>query len=142
MTPVRPDVPSRPYPPAGPEQVDRQVQGRLRVGEAWLSAGRVLAAHRVAAGLTQHNLAGLVPWSRSTIANVERGRQNVPDAFWAQCDAVVHAGGRLTAAAADARSLARVHAQQVAASRSAVPQMRWCRCGGLLRVPVGVGWPG
>ncbi len=43
--------------------------------------GRLLAKHRQAAGLNQHQLAPHTHYGRSTIANGETGRQNVPRDF-------------------------------------------------------------
>jgi transcriptional regulator with XRE-family HTH domain len=40
--------------------------------------GRLLARYRKAAGFNQHELAPRTHYGRSTIANVETGRQNVP----------------------------------------------------------------
>lgn len=64
---------------------------RLRLREL----GRALAAHRRAAGLNQFALATAVHYTRSTVANVEVGRQNAPLHFWQQCDEVLNAGGAL-----------------------------------------------
>src|SRR5215475_856247 len=60
--------------------------------------GRLLAKHRQAAGLNQHQLAPHAHYSRSTIANVETGRQNVPRDFWERCDQALDARGGLLAA--------------------------------------------
>ncbi len=57
--------------------------------EAWRALGRQLSACRKAAGLNQERLAALADYSRSTIANVETGRQRVGADFWARCDAVL-----------------------------------------------------
>jgi len=43
--------------------------------------GAELAAYRAAAGYNQARLAQLTAYSRSTIANVETGRQRVPREF-------------------------------------------------------------
>ncbi|MFF4879465.1 helix-turn-helix domain-containing protein [Micromonospora sp. NPDC000668] len=64
----------------------------------WLPLGRQLARLRVAAGFTQHSLAPLLHYGRSTIANVEVGRQRAPRRFWERCDEVLDAGGQLVAA--------------------------------------------
>jgi transcriptional regulator with XRE-family HTH domain len=55
--------------------------------------GRLLAKYRLAAGLNQHELAPHTHYGRSTVANVETGRQNVPRSFWERADAVLHANG-------------------------------------------------
>lgn len=59
--------------------------------------GRALAALRDAAGYTQDTFAPLTGYSRSTLANVETGRQRAPRGFWIRCDSLLTAGGRLTA---------------------------------------------
>ncbi|MBN1173833.1 MAG: helix-turn-helix domain-containing protein [Micromonosporaceae bacterium] len=53
--------------------------------------GRRLASCRQAAGLNQTRMAELVRYSRSTVANVETGRQAAPRDFWSRCDAVLSA---------------------------------------------------
>jgi transcriptional regulator with XRE-family HTH domain len=58
--------------------------------------GRQLAALRDAAGLTQHDLAPLVGYGRSTIGTVEIGKQRVPRRFWMRCDEIFATGGVLT----------------------------------------------
>jgi tetratricopeptide (TPR) repeat protein len=62
---------------------------------AWVELGRQLAASRQAAGLSQHGLAALADYSRSTIANVETGRQHVPRRFWQSCDSALGTGTAL-----------------------------------------------
>lgn len=57
--------------------------------------GHQLAAFRQAAGYNQRQFAPLTHYGRSTIANVEVGRQNVPRSFWERVDAVLGAGGNL-----------------------------------------------
>jgi tetratricopeptide (TPR) repeat protein len=74
------------------------VAGVQAVGEAWRSLGRRLAALRRAAGHNQHQLAALVHYTRSSVANVEVGRQRAPREFWALCDSVLATGGALAAA--------------------------------------------
>ena len=68
-----------------PEQVSRSRR----------DLGRTLAALRRAAGLNQAALAAAVHYTRSTVANVEVGRQNAPEGFWARCDEVLGADGAL-----------------------------------------------
>jgi hypothetical protein len=72
---------------ADPEQVARAKQ----------SLGRKLASLRAGAGMSQHALARAVHYTRSTIANVEVGRQNAPSNFWSRCDDVLAADGHLRA---------------------------------------------
>lgn len=57
--------------------------------QALAALGRELAAARRAAGHTQMTFAPLVGYSRSTVANVETGRQRVPRTFWQRCDQVL-----------------------------------------------------
>ena len=65
------------------------------VVEARRALGRRLAKYRQAAGLNQHQLAPHTHYSRSTIANVEVGRQNVPRGFWERADGLLAAHGAL-----------------------------------------------
>ncbi len=57
--------------------------------------GRHLAALRSAAGYTQETFAPLTFYGRSSIANIERGRQSVTRDFWARCDSILQTGGAL-----------------------------------------------
>lgn len=57
--------------------------------------GHTLAAYRKAASFTQVDLAPRMAYTRSTIANVERGRQNVPRRFWEKADKLLNADGEL-----------------------------------------------
>ncbi|MFV2104599.1 helix-turn-helix domain-containing protein [Micromonospora sp. LOL_024] len=59
--------------------------------------GRHLAHLRKDAGHTQHALARLVQYGRSSVANTETGRQHPERSFWSRCDAVLRTGGVLTA---------------------------------------------
>ncbi len=65
------------------------------VATAKLALGAKLAAFRHAAGLNQHGLAKLVITSRSSIANIESGRQVSTRDLWERCDAVLKADGAL-----------------------------------------------
>jgi hypothetical protein len=76
--------------------------------------GRRLATYRKAAGLSQHELAPLVHYGRSTIANVEVGRQNVPREFWVQCDRALAAGGQLLASADQLQTMLRHQREETA----------------------------
>lgn len=75
------------------------------IDEAHRALGRLLAKERKAAGYTQHQFAPLTHYARSTIANVEVGRQHVPRAFWERCDDVLGTGGTLTHAYDDLLAL-------------------------------------
>lgn len=82
--------------------------------------GDQLAALRNAAGCTQADLARRTGYSRSTIGNVETGRQNVPCTFWQDADAVLAAGGELTNAYQDVESLLQeMHRRDAATIRAA-----------------------
>ncbi|WDZ82670.1 helix-turn-helix domain-containing protein [Micromonospora cathayae] len=59
--------------------------------------GRLLAQLRRNAGHTQHALARLVQYGRSSVANTETGRQYPERPFWTRCDQVLRTGGVLTA---------------------------------------------
>jgi transcriptional regulator with XRE-family HTH domain len=61
--------------------------------------GLQLAALRRAAGLTQHELAALTAFARSTVSMAEIGRQYQAREFWAACDKALDSGGVLTARA-------------------------------------------
>src|SRR5215475_540994 len=76
--------------------------------------GRLLAGYRKAAGLNQYQLAPFTLYGRSTIANVETGRQNVPRDFWERSDRAVNAGGRLLAASEHLDSLVRQQREETA----------------------------
>ncbi|MBI3685719.1 MAG: helix-turn-helix domain-containing protein [Actinobacteria bacterium] len=76
--------------------------------------GRQLAKYRQAAGLNQHQLAPYTHYGRSTIANVEVGRQNVPRRFWERADAVLDAGGALTAKYDELASLVQRQRREIA----------------------------
>jgi len=68
------------------------------VAESRRALGAELAAYRRAAGCTQAGLAELTKYSRSTIANVETGRQHVPRELWERADAALRTGGVLASA--------------------------------------------
>jgi len=57
--------------------------------------GRQLAEYRLAADYSQSELAKLIDYARSTVANVEIGRQNVNRQFWERCEAALGAHGAL-----------------------------------------------
>ena len=76
--------------------------------------GAKLAACRRAAGHSQAALASLVGYSRSTVANVETGRQHVPGDFWERADAACHAEGALIQASDKVEAAGRRERQQAA----------------------------
>jgi hypothetical protein len=65
--------------------------------EARLALGRKLAALRRAASRTQNGLAPMGLYGRSTVANVELGREDVGRGFWVRCDQILDTGGALVA---------------------------------------------
>ncbi|MEU5726771.1 helix-turn-helix transcriptional regulator [Micromonospora sp. NPDC047738] len=67
------------------------------IREARRRLGQQLAALRKAAGHTQHTLAPLTLYGRSTIANAETGHQRPDRTFWQRCDEILHTDGILTA---------------------------------------------
>jgi len=74
----------------------RVVIDSKEISEARHALGRQLAELRQAAGYNQHQFAPLTYYGRSTIANVETGRQQVPRKFWMWCDDVLDTEGTLT----------------------------------------------
>jgi DNA-binding XRE family transcriptional regulator len=76
--------------------------------------GRQLADFRQAAGYGQEELAPLVHYSRSSLANVEVGRQKGSAQFWQTCDTVLATGGLLLAAFHDLQALTRQQRRQAA----------------------------
>lgn len=77
------------------------------VGSARRALGRRLAELRQAAGYNQHQFAPLTCYGRSTIANVETGRQQVPRVFWERCDKALDTGDTLALAADQIAALVR-----------------------------------
>jgi DNA-binding transcriptional regulator YiaG len=75
-------------------------------------------------------------YSRSAVANVEVGRQNIPRVFWQRADGELAAGGALLAAFDELDGLVRTYRAQIA---RAAEQERLRRHGGL-QVP-GLVWP-
>lgn len=67
------------------------------VQAAWQALGRQLAELRQARGLTQQQFAAMIYTSRSSVANVETGRQKVARQFWKDCDEALGTSGELTA---------------------------------------------
>ncbi|MFG1950816.1 helix-turn-helix domain-containing protein [Micromonospora sp. NPDC048830] len=90
---------------AAPSRVDA-VTPEL-VAESRRALGRALAESRRSVCVTQERLAVLVEWSRSSIANVEVGRQVASREFWAACDVALGCQGALLAAWGRTDALAR-----------------------------------
>ncbi|MFI9643578.1 helix-turn-helix domain-containing protein [Micromonospora sp. NPDC051925] len=84
--------------------------------------GRRLGRWRRTRGLTQDDVARRVHSTRSTVANVESGRQVVDRVFWAQCESLLQAGGELISGYDEYRSLEVRHQQEKA---EAARHARW-----------------
>ena len=84
--------------------------------------GRRLGTWRRRRGLTQDDVARLVHSTRSTVANVESGRQVVDRVFWAQCESLLQSGGELITGYDEYRSLEVRHQEEKA---EAARQARW-----------------
>src|SRR5262245_43222217 len=85
--------------------------------QARRTLGRQLADHRQAAGLRQEELATLVHYGRSSVANIETGRQKGSRPFWQRCDEILNTDGALLAA--HEATEASIQQQRERASRSA-----------------------
>jgi hypothetical protein len=84
------------------------------IRDALADLGRMLAAYRVAAGLTQHDLARLLFYSRSTVATIETGRERGTAQFWERADRVLSAAGVLSKAHAAIEHMCRARAAALA----------------------------
>src|ERR1022692_1752358 len=93
-------------------------------GDARQALGAELAAYRHAAGHSQARLARLTGYSRSTVANVETGRQRVPRDFWEGADTALQTGGVLAAGSDEISTAARGGLRAAARSVSAARQAR------------------
>ena len=87
------------------------------IARAWMTLGRRLADFRQAAGYGQAELAPLVHYSRSSLANVEVGRQKGSRDFWQACDALLDTGGALLAGFVDIEAMVRQRRQQASEER-------------------------
>jgi DNA-binding XRE family transcriptional regulator len=84
------------------------------IAEARKALGRQLAARREATGLTQEQLAPLVHYRRSTVANAETGHSTCSRTFWERCDEVLGANGALLRRYDDFKALRRRHHIEIA----------------------------
>jgi transcriptional regulator with XRE-family HTH domain len=108
--------------------------------------GRQLAALRRQAGLTQHGLAALAGFSRTTVSMAEIGHGYQARQFWEACDKALDTGGALTTGAGqldavrDAERRAAARAAQAAprghsGARAAIAAVQPCpHCGGQVTV--------
>lgn len=96
------------------------------VAEAKRALGRQLAANRDAAGLKQQELSLKIHYGRSTIANVEVGRQTCSRTFWERCDQALDADGVLLRAFEELKALIRERQADVArrTERARIAQFR------------------
>ncbi len=84
------------------------------ITEAKRALGRQLAACRDAAGLNQHQLAPLIHFGRSTIANAETGHSICSRTFWERCDRALQADGALLRGYDDLQALVGTQRAQIA----------------------------
>jgi tetratricopeptide (TPR) repeat protein len=84
------------------------------ITEARQALGRQLAACREAAGLVQEQLAPLIHYGRSTIANAETGYSTCSRTFWQRCDHVLKADGALLRGYDEFKALTRQQQADVA----------------------------
>lgn len=65
------------------------------VSEARRRLGRQLAAYREGAGLNQQQLASMINYGRSTVANAETGYSICSRTFWVRCDQALQLSGAI-----------------------------------------------
>jgi transcriptional regulator with XRE-family HTH domain len=80
--------------------------------EARRALGRRLAGERRSEGLNQIRFAPLTGYSRSTVANVETGRQHVARDFWERCDHVFGTNGEYARAHDEIETMLSVQHEQ------------------------------
>lgn len=102
--------------------------GSAEIEKSRRALGSRLAEHRRAAGLSQHQLAGLIGYSRSAIATAETGRRPAARDFWQRCDQVLVTGGVLVRMCDE---LERLLQQRRQAAARAVQAARWSRAASL-----------
>lgn len=88
-----------------------------QLADARRNLGQQLAARRETAGLTQRQLARLVGYTRSAIANVETGRSIQPRDCWVRYDELLRADGALLAGYDQYRGLLSRYRHQAAQER-------------------------
>ncbi|MFI9641121.1 helix-turn-helix domain-containing protein [Micromonospora sp. NPDC051925] len=93
-----------------------------QISDVKRALGQGLAGWRRRRGLTQDDVARRVHSTRSTVANVESGRQVVDRVFWVQCDSLLQAGGELITGYDEYRFLDVRHKEEKA---EAARQARW-----------------
>lgn len=95
--------------------------------------GRQLAEHRKSTGYSQAAFAPLTGYARSTVANVEVGRQQAPREFWQRCDQALGSGATFTVAYDALQAIILRHREAAAraaqAERQALVQQRQAQGG-------------
>jgi DNA-binding XRE family transcriptional regulator len=89
------------------------------IAAARRALGRQLAALRCAAGYNQTDFAPLTGYGRSTVANVEVGRQNAGRDFWERCDTALATGGKFATEFDAVQAAVRRHHNDVARAAQA-----------------------
>ena len=89
-----------------------------------VTLGRRLAERRQAAGYSQTAFAPMTGYARSTVANVEVGRQNVPRDFWQRCDLALGTGAMFVAGYDDLQAAHRRRRDAVARAAQAERRAR------------------
>jgi transcriptional regulator with XRE-family HTH domain len=112
--------------PEPDEQPLREPISPVDIQGAQQELGRQLAALRAEARWSQQDLARRVLSSRSSIANIETGRQSAPMDFWQAADRVLNAHGVLVKAALHLADAQRALAVQTAAQRLAASAALTC----------------
>jgi transcriptional regulator with XRE-family HTH domain len=110
--------------------------------EARRRLGQRLAAKRQAAGYSQAAFAPLTGYSRSTLANVEIGRQHAPRDFWQRCDLSLGDGGAFTAGYDELEAVIRQEQEQAAGRLRAQRQARAACWSSPAPAPAGPGGTG
>jgi DNA-binding transcriptional regulator YiaG len=101
-----------------------------QLADARKDLGRHLAQWRASAGLKQVDLAKLIRYSRSQIANIEVGRDNTTRVFWRNADAALGAHGALLAMFDQVDALVRdfqaqrLHAREQERQQAGMPPVR------------------
>jgi DNA-binding XRE family transcriptional regulator len=115
--------------------MDADHEGRMidpeAITEARRALGRQLAAYREAAGLIQEQLAPLIHYGRSTIANAETGYSTCSRTFWERCDKALKASGDLLRGYDEFKALTRQQQAEIAQRMEAERSARYRQLQGL-----------
>ncbi|MBN1173837.1 MAG: helix-turn-helix domain-containing protein, partial [Micromonosporaceae bacterium] len=77
------------------------------IAETKRMLGRQLAAYREASGMNQRQLAPIINYGRSTIANAETGYSICSRVFWERCDQALQASGAILSGYDDLQNMIR-----------------------------------